>query len=161
VGIADDGGADQDEDAGADDRPDAERGEIPGREGFLQTMLRVVCVREDLFNRFCSEESADQRSSLGREDDEGRRRTDKLLFLTSSSIAGPVRSSRIVCISHSPSRATAGRAGGAKKRLEQSPVERVSVEEKFRMPLDAKKEAVGRRFDRLHDTIGGQGAGDQ
>jgi len=52
------------------------------------------------------------------------------------------------------------RAGGTKKRLEQSPVERVPVEEKFRMPLDTEKEAVGRRLDRLHNTIGGQSAGD-
>ncbi len=35
VDIADDGGADQDEDAGADDRADAEGGEIPGREGLF------------------------------------------------------------------------------------------------------------------------------
>ena len=52
-------------------------------------------------------------------------------------------------------------AGGAEEGLEQSPVEEVPVEEKFRVPLDAEKEAVGRRFDRLHDTIGGQSAGDQ
>jgi len=53
------------------------------------------------------------------------------------------------------------RTGGAQKGLEQSSMERVPVKEKFRMPLDAKKEAVGRRFDCLHDTIRGQGAGDQ
>ena len=51
--------------------------------------------------------------------------------------------------------------GSAQKGLEQSPVERVPVEEKFWVPLDAEKKAVGRRFDRLHDAIGGQGAGDQ
>ena len=52
-------------------------------------------------------------------------------------------------------------AGGAQKGLEQAPVEGVPVEEKFRVPLDAEKEAVGRRFDRLHNTIGCHGAGDQ
>jgi len=30
----------------------------------------------------------------------------------------------------------------------------VPVEEKFRVPLDTEKEAVGRRFNRLYDTIG-------
>ena len=40
-------------------------------------------------------------------------------------------------------------------------MEGVPVEEKFRVPLDAEKKAVGRRFDRLYDTIGRQGAGDQ
>ena len=59
------------------------------------------------------------------------------------------------------SRATVCGAGSAQKGLEQAPVKRVPVEEKFRVPLDAEKEAMGRRFDRLHDTIGGQGAGDQ
>ena len=57
--------------------------------------------------------------------------------------------------------ATVCGAGGAQKGLEQSPVEGVAVEEKLRVPLDAEKEAVGWRFDRLHDTIGGLGAGDQ
>ena len=54
----------------------------------------------------------------------------------------------------SPSR-TICCAGGAEKRLEQSPVEGVPVEEKLRVPLDAEKEAVGRRFDGLHNTIRG------
>ena len=58
-------------------------------------------------------------------------------------------------------RATVCGAGGAQKGLEQSLVEGVAVEEKLRVPLDAEKKAVGRRFDCLHDTIGGQGAGDQ
>ena len=80
MGIADDGGADQDEDAGADNRADAERGQVPGREGFLQAMFGMVCVREDLFNRFCSEESADQRLSSGSKDGEARCRITKLLF---------------------------------------------------------------------------------
>jgi hypothetical protein len=80
VGIADDGGADQDEDPGADNRADAERGQIPGREGFLQTMFGKVCVCEDLFNRFGSEESSDQRISSGPEDGEARCRINKLLF---------------------------------------------------------------------------------
>jgi hypothetical protein len=35
MNIANDGGADQDEDAGADDRANAERSQIPGREGFF------------------------------------------------------------------------------------------------------------------------------
>ena len=52
-------------------------------------------------------------------------------------------------------------AGSPQKGLEQSPLEGVPVEEKFRVPLDAEKKAVGRRLDCLHDTIGGQGAGDQ
>jgi hypothetical protein len=58
------------------------------------------------------------------------------------------------------SRATISSAGGAQKGLEQSPVKGMPVEEKFRVPLDAEKKAVGRGFDRLNDTIGGQGAGD-
>jgi hypothetical protein len=66
VGIADDGGADQDEDAGADDRADAKRGQIPGREGFFQTMIGMICVRENLLNGLGSEESADHRTSLAR-----------------------------------------------------------------------------------------------
>jgi hypothetical protein len=40
-------------------------------------------------------------------------------------------------------------------------MERIAVEQKLRVPLDAKEEAVGRRFDCLHDTIGRQGAGNQ
>jgi hypothetical protein len=52
-------------------------------------------------------------------------------------------------------------AGGAQKGLEQSPVERMPVEKKFRVPLDAEKKAVGGGFNCLNDTIGGQGAGDQ
>jgi hypothetical protein len=40
-------------------------------------------------------------------------------------------------------------------------VEGVPVEEKLRVPLDAEKEAMCRRFDRLYDTIGSQSAGDQ
>jgi len=52
-------------------------------------------------------------------------------------------------------------ACGAQKGLEQSSVEGMPVKEKFRVPLDAEKEAVGRRFDRLHDAIGSQGAGNQ
>jgi hypothetical protein len=35
------------------------------------------------------------------------------------------------------------------------------VEKVFRVPLDAKEEAVGRRFDCFYDTIGRQGASDQ
>ena len=66
MGIADDGGADEDEDAGADDRADAKRGQIPCRESFFQTMIGMVCVREDLFNGLGSEESADHRTSLAR-----------------------------------------------------------------------------------------------
>jgi hypothetical protein len=71
VDIADDGGADQDEDAGADNRADAERGQIPGRECFLQTMIGMVRSREDLFNGFGSEESANHRIFSGRDDGEG------------------------------------------------------------------------------------------
>lgn len=52
-------------------------------------------------------------------------------------------------------------ASGAQKSLEQPPMERVPVEEKFRVPLDTEKEAVGRRFDRLHNTIGSLGTGNQ
>ena len=157
MGIADDGGSDQDEDAGADDRADAERGQIPGREGFFQTMIGMICVREDLFNGLGSEESADHRISSGRGDGEERCRVTEFLFHMGSSIAGLFRWSRIARMS----RVTVCGAGGAQKGLEQSPMERVPIEEKFRVPLDAEKEAVGRRFDRLHDTIGGQGAGDQ
>lgn len=63
-------------------------------------------------------------------------------------------------LSHA-SRATACDAGGAKKRLEQSPVEGVPLEEKLRVPLDTEKEGVRGGFDRLHDAIGGHRAGDQ
>jgi len=59
------------------------------------------------------------------------------------------------------SRATVSGAGSPQKGLEQSPLEGVPVEEKFRVPLDAEKKTVGRRLDCLHDTIGGQGTGDQ
>ena len=122
-------------------------------------MFSVVCVREDLFNRFGSEESADQRMSSGQEDGEAHCSINKLLFHLGASIAGQFHSSCMARVSGSGP--TVCCAGGAKKRFEQSPLEGVPVEEKFRMPLDAQKEAVGRRFDRLHDTIGGQGAGDQ
>jgi hypothetical protein len=40
-------------------------------------------------------------------------------------------------------------------------MEGMPFEKKFRVPLDAEKKSVGRRFDCLHDTIGGQGTGDQ
>ncbi len=51
--------------------------------------------------------------------------------------------------------------GGAQKSFEQSPVERMLLEQKFRMPLDAEKKPVGRGFDRLDDAVGGQSAGNQ
>ena len=122
-------------------------------------MFSVVCVRKDLFNRFSSEESADQRISSGRENGETHCRINKLLFHLGASIAGQFHSSCMARVSGSGPAVC--RAGGAKKRLEQSPVERVPVEEKFRMPLDAEKETVGRRFDRFYEAIRGQGAGDQ
>ena len=53
------------------------------------------------------------------------------------------------------------RAGGAQKGLEQSPVEGMPVEEKFRVPLNTEKKSVCWRFNCLHDTVGGQSAGDQ
>jgi hypothetical protein len=67
------------------------------------------------------------------------------------------RSSRITRISC----ATVSSAGGAQKGLEQSPVEGMPVEEKFRVPLDTEKEAVDRRLNRLHDIIGSRCADDQ
>src|SRR5512140_2389347 len=59
------------------------------------------------------------------------------------------------------SRTTVCGTGGTQKGFEQSSVEGVPVEEKLWVPLDAEKKAVGRRFDCLHNTILGQGAGDQ
>ena len=58
-------------------------------------MLRVVCVREDLFNGFGSEESADQRMSSGRENGEAHCRINKPLFHLGASIAGQFHSSRM------------------------------------------------------------------
>ena len=122
-------------------------------------MFSVVCVRKDLFNRFSSEESADLRMSSGRENGEAHCRINKLLFHLGASIAGQFHSSCMARVSGSGPMVCC--AGGAKKRFEQSPLEGVPVEEKFRMPLDAEKETVGRRFNRLNEAIRGQGAGDQ
>ena len=47
------------------------------------------------------------------------------------------------------------------KGLEQSAMVVVTVEEKFRVPLNAEKEPLGRRFNGLDDAVRGQGAGDQ
>jgi hypothetical protein len=109
MSIADDRSSDQDEDAGADDRAYAKRGQIPGRESFFQTMIGMICVREDLFNRLGSEETADQRISSGRGDGEERCRVTELLFHMGSSIAGLFRWSRIARMS----RVTICGAGGA------------------------------------------------
>ena len=59
MGIADNGGPDQDEDAGPDDRPDAERGQIPGRQSLFQPMVGVICICEDLLDRFGLKKTAD------------------------------------------------------------------------------------------------------
>ena len=148
-------------------------------------MIGMICVREDVFNGLGPEESADHRTSSGRRDGERRCRVTELLFHMGSSITGLLHGiaerneqgfevrvfrnvepgtsnfgSRFSRMSRA-SRATVCGACGAQKGLEQSPVEGVPFEEKFRVPLDAEKKAMGRRFDRLHDTIGGQGAGDQ
>jgi hypothetical protein len=149
MGITDDGGADQDEDAGADDRADAERRQIPGRKGLLQPMIRVIRVLENLVDGFRSKEPPDHRPTSIRWDAKRRiakysaRLTNpKLEFFFNILLCGPA-------------------TGGAQKGLEQSPVERMLLEQKFRMPLDAEKETVGRGFDRLDDAIGSYGAGDQ
>jgi hypothetical protein len=120
-------------------------------------MIWMICVREDLFNRLGSEESANQRISSRRGDGEERCRVTGLLLHMGSSIAGLFR---WLCIARI-SRVTVCGAGSAQKCLEQSPVEGMPVKEKLRVPLDAEKESVGRRFDRFHNAIGGQSAGDQ
>jgi hypothetical protein len=126
-------------------------------------MIGMICIREDLFNGLGSEKSTDQ--------------------WTSSSRAGHVDLVHPVCLVHlvsfiqpnkpdkpnkqkkpagsRASYATVCGAGGSQKGFEQSPVEGMPVEKKLRVPLDAEKKAVGRRFDCLHNTIAGQGAGDQ
>ena len=48
--ITDDSGADQHEDAGADNRADAESGQVPGRQGPFQAMFRGVGISEDSFD---------------------------------------------------------------------------------------------------------------
>jgi hypothetical protein len=62
-------------------------------------MLRVVCVREDLFNGFGSEESADQRMPSGRENGEAHCRINKLLFHLWASIPGQSHSSCMARVS--------------------------------------------------------------
>ena len=50
--IPDNGGADQHEDAGADNRSNAESGQVPGCQGPFQTMFRGVRISEDSFDGF-------------------------------------------------------------------------------------------------------------
>ena len=52
VGIPDDSGADQHEDAGADNRSDAKPGQVPGCQSPFQAMFRGVRISEDLFDGF-------------------------------------------------------------------------------------------------------------
>jgi hypothetical protein len=50
--ITDDGGSDQDEDAGPDNRANPKRREIPRRQCFLETMLRMLGIGQDLIDGF-------------------------------------------------------------------------------------------------------------
>src|SRR2546427_356506 len=70
---------------------DGKRGQIPGRKGFFQTMIGMVCVREDLFNGLGSKESAYHRTASGHGAGERRCRVNELLFHMGSSIAGSLR----------------------------------------------------------------------
>ena len=55
---------------------------------LFQTMIRMICVCEDLFNGLGSKESADHRTSSSRGGSERHWRVSKLLFHMGLSIAG-------------------------------------------------------------------------
>ena len=63
MGITDNGCADQDENAGSDDCPDPQAGEIPGRQGLFESMRRMVGVREELIDGFRAKQLRDHRAS--------------------------------------------------------------------------------------------------
>jgi hypothetical protein len=58
--LAGDGGADDGKDAGADDSADAERGQRPRAEGFLEGVLRVFRVPDELVDRLAGKQLAGQ-----------------------------------------------------------------------------------------------------
>ena len=61
--FAGDGGADDGEDARADDRADAERGKRPRAEGLFQRVLGLFRVPDQLIDRFAGKQLAGQRKS--------------------------------------------------------------------------------------------------
>ena len=53
-------------------------------------------------------------------------------------------------------------AGGrSQKGLKQAPMQNMSFEQEFRMPLQAQEESVRRMFNRLDDSVGGCRAGNE
>jgi hypothetical protein len=67
-GIAADGCADNGEDAGTDDRADAEGGERDGAERFFEGVLGTLRVGDELVDRFGSEDLAWQGRSPRRQE---------------------------------------------------------------------------------------------
>lgn len=112
-------------------------------------MIGMIGVLENLIDRFRSEEPPDHRTTSIRWDAKrhiakyaARLSSTKLAIFFNILLSGPA-------------------TGGAQKGLEQSPMERMLFEQKFRVPLDAEKKTVGRGFDRLDDAVGSHRAGDQ
>jgi hypothetical protein len=58
VRITDYGGTNQDENAGSNNRADPKRSEIPRRQCFLEAMLRLIGIGQDLIDGFRPEKSA-------------------------------------------------------------------------------------------------------
>ena len=66
--LARDGSADHGENSRTDDRADAERGQRPGAERFLQTVLGQLRVADQLVDRFGCEQLLSQRLGSWRAD---------------------------------------------------------------------------------------------
>ena len=131
MGIANNGCSNQHENPCPNNGTDTKAGQIPGRQRLSEPVGGMVGVGQDLFNRFSPEEMGDHRASIH---GGSRRRTVEDIFMVHvpSSIAGGC-AGYVLALSASSS---------LEKGLEEATMRQVTVEEKFRMPLDTQQKPL-------------------